>query len=214
MGWPRDYALLRAIDRVRAPPLTALDYGGFVVPERMRDANSTLATHPFGGMIVVCPWLPDVRPPSSGDISGYARFVTDVLLPRVRRETPSLSSREATGIDGVSLGGAVALRIGLQSPDIFGAVGGIQPAVSGDDYALWLERARTARMRYPSLKIRLLTSDRDYFHDEVVSLSRIWQGAGIAHDMADVVGPHDYSFNRGPGSIELLLWHDAALSRR
>jgi hypothetical protein len=37
--------------------------------------------------------------------------------------------------------------------------------------------------------------------------------AGIAHDFAEVVGPHDYSFNRGPGSIELLLWHDRALSR-
>jgi len=214
MGWPRDYALVRAIDRVRAPPLEPADYEGFVVPERLRDTNAALAARPFGGMIVVCPWLPDVRPPASGDISTYCRFVTDVLLPRVRRETPAYDSREATGIDGVSLGGVVALRIGLASPDTFGAVGGLQPALSGGDNAGWVARARAARARHADLKLRLLTSDHDYFRDEVLSLSRAWRDAGIAHDVAEVVGPHDYSFNRGPGALELLLWHDNALARR
>jgi len=214
MGWPRDYAMVRAIDRLRSPPLDSGDYEGFVVPERMRDANAALAAHPFGGMIIVCPWLPDVRPPASGDISAYCRFVTDVLLPRVHRETPAYSSREATGIDGVSLGGVVALRIGLGFPDAFGAVGGIQPALSGGDNPAWVARARAARTRHSDLKLRLLTSDHDYFHDEVMSLSRAWREAGIGHDVADVVGPHDYPFNRGPGSLELLLWHDSALVRR
>ncbi|MGA2447196.1 MAG: alpha/beta hydrolase-fold protein [Polyangiaceae bacterium] len=214
MGWPRDYALLRAIDRVRAPPLDAADYEGFVVPERLRETNAALEARSFGGMVVACPWLPDVRPPASGDISAYGRFVTDVLLPRVRRETPAYGSREATGIDGVSLGGVVAMRIGLSSPDLFGAVGGLQPALSGGDNAVWVARARAARAKHADLKLRLLTSDRDYFRDEVLSLSRAWRDAGIAHDIADVVGPHDYSFNRGPGALELLLWHDGALARR
>jgi hypothetical protein len=26
-----------------------------------------------------------------------------------------------------------------------------------------------------------------------------------------VPGPHDYPFNRGPGAIEMLLWHDRVL---
>jgi enterochelin esterase-like enzyme len=199
---------------VRSPPLDASDYEGFVVPERVRDTNAALAARPFAGLIVACPWLPDVRPPASGDISAYCRFVTDVLLPRVRRETPAFSSREATGIDGVSLGGVVALRIGLAFPDTFGAAGGIQPALSGGDNAVWVARARAARARHGDLRLRLLTSDHDYFHDEVLSLSRAWREAGIAHDVADVVGPHDYPFNRGPGAFELLLWHDSALVRR
>jgi hypothetical protein len=214
MGWPRDYALIRAIDRVRSPPLNPSDYEGFVVPDRLRDANAALAARAFGGMIVVCPYVPDVRPPASGDITSYSRFIADVLLPRVRRETPAYASREATGIDGVSLGGVVALRIGLALPDIFGAVGGIQPALSGGDNAVWVARARAARARHADLRLRLLTSDRDYFHDEVMSLSRAWRDAGVLHDVADVVGPHDYPFNRGPGALELLLWHDSALVRR
>jgi hypothetical protein len=213
LGWPRDYALVRAFDRLRAPPLTEADYEGLVEQPRMAETNSSLARHPLDGLIVVCPWLPDVRPAATGDIAALSRFVLDVLLPRVRRETPALSGPEATGIDGVSLGGAIALRIGLTSPQAFGAVGGIQPALSDGQEADWTALAQSARAARPGLGLHLLTSHQDYFRDAIVALSRAWQRAAIAHDFADVAGPHDYVFNRGPGSIELLLWHDRALRR-
>jgi iron(III)-salmochelin esterase len=213
MGWPRDYAMVRAIDRLRAPPLRERDYEGFVDRARMAATNASLAAQPFGGVIVACPWLPDVRPAPTGDISAYERYVLDLLLPRVRRDTPALISPEATGIDGVSLGAVLALRIGLTSPEAFGAVGGIQAALADGQNAEWIAVARAARARRPAMKLRLLTSHDDYFHDEIVSLSQAWRGAGIAHDFADVPGPHDYIFNRGPGSIELLTWQDRALAR-
>ncbi|HEV3192456.1 MAG TPA: alpha/beta hydrolase-fold protein, partial [Polyangiaceae bacterium] len=212
-GWPRDYALVRAFDRLRSPPLTEADYEGLTDPPRMAETNSSLARHPLDGLVVVCPWLPDVRPAATGDIEALSRFVLDVLLPRVRRETPALSSPEATGIDGVSLGGALAMRIGLTSPQAFGAVGGIQPALSDGQEADWTALAQSARALRAGLGLRLLTSHQDYFRGAIVAVSRAWQRAGIAHDFADVVGPHDYVFNRGPGSIELLLWHDRALRR-
>jgi hypothetical protein len=214
MGWPRDYALVRAIDRLRAPPLREGDYEGFVEPSRLAETNASLATTPFGGLVVACPHLPDVRPPATGDIAAYARYVTDTLLPRVRAETPALSTPEATGIDGVSLGGAIALRIGLTSSETFGAIGGIQPAFSEGQNAEWTALAQAARARRPGLRLRLLTSHDDYFHDSITGVSRAWRAAGVAHDFADVPGPHDYVFNRGPGSIELLMWHDRNLARR
>jgi hypothetical protein len=210
-GWANDYALLHAIDRLRAPPLTEADYAGFADRSRMVETNGSLARQPLGGLVVACPWLPDLAPSRASDVEAYARFILDVLLPRVRSETPAYSSPEATGIDGVSLGGAVALRIGLTFPEAFGAAGGIQPAVSESQTAEWTALARTARARRPGLKLRLLTSHDDYFHDAIVGVSRAWTVAGIGHDFAEVVGPHDYSFNRGPGSIELLMWHDRAL---
>jgi enterochelin esterase-like enzyme len=213
LGWPRDYALLRAFDRLCAPPLRAQDYEGLVDPERLDEANASLGKRPFGGLIVACPWLPDVRPATTGDVSGYAHYVLDELLPRVRAETPALSAPEATGIDGVSLGGAVALRIGLTFPEAFGAVGAIQPALSEGQNAEWTTLAQSARSARPGMKLRLLTSHDDYFRDAIVALSRSWRAAGVAHDFADVPGPHDYVFNRGPGSLELLLWHDRALAR-
>jgi hypothetical protein len=212
LGWPRDYALMRAFDRVRAPPLVPADYEGLVETPRLAETNALLARQPFRGLIVACPWLPDVHPAATGDIAAYARFLMDVLLPRVRAETPALSSPAATGIDGVSLGGVVALRIGLTSPEAFGAVGGIQPAIGDGQSSDWTALALAARARRPDLKLRLVTSLDDYFRDAVYGVSRAWGAAGIAHDFADLPGPHDYVFNRGPGSIDLLVWHDRALA--
>lgn len=213
LGWPRDYAMVRAYDRLRSPPLREGDYEGIVDSARMGEANASLAQRPFGGLIVACPWLPDVRPATTGDIAEYARFLLNVLLPRVRADTPALSTPEATGIDGVSLGGAVALRVGLTSPGAFGAVGGIQPALSEGQNTEWTALAQGARAARPGMRLRLMTSHEDYFHDAIVGVSRAWTSGGVAHDFADVPGPHDYIFNRGPGSIELLLWHDRALAR-
>jgi hypothetical protein len=210
MGWPRDYAMVRAIDRLRAPPLRVTDFEGLVEGPRLDETNASLAARPFGGLIVACPWLPDVHPAATGDIGEYTRFLLEALLPRVRAETPAMPGPEATGINGVSLGGAEALRIGLAHAEAFGAVGGIQPAVSDLPSADWTAMATAARSRRPGLKLRLLTSHDDYFHDSVVGVSRAWTAAGITHDFADVVGPHDYIFNRGPGSFDLLLWHDRA----
>jgi hypothetical protein len=213
MGWPRDYAMVRAYDRLKSPPLREADYEGIVDPSRMAEANASLAQRPFGGLVVACPFLPDVRPATTGDIADYSRFLVNVLLPRVRAETPALSAPEATGIDGVSLGGAAALRVGLTCPETFGAVGGIQPALSEGQNAEWTTLAEGARSRRPGMRLRLVTSHEDYFHDAIVGVSRAWTAGGVAHDFADVPGPHDYIFNRGPGSIELLLWHDRALAR-
>ncbi len=213
MGWPRDYAMVRAFERLRAPPLRAADYEGLVDPSRMAAANASLAKRPFAGLVVACPWLPDVHQAATADIASYARFVLDVLLPRVRRDTPALTAPEATGIDGVSLGGVIAMRIGLSSPATFGAVGGIQPAISGDRDQEWTALAQGARARNPSLSLRLLTSRDDYFREAIIGLSQAWSLAGVTHEFAELPGPHDYIFNRGPGSIELLLWHDRVLAR-
>jgi hypothetical protein len=211
LGWPRDYAMVRAFDRLRSPPLVDSDYEGFVDPGRLAQVNAELTQRPFQGLIVACPWLPDLRSASTADFAACAHFVTGELLPRVRSETPALRAPEATGIDGVSLGGVEALRIGLASPETFGAVGGIQPAFGRGEEAAWVSLAQAARAQRPSLRLRLLTSRDDYFRDATTSVSRAWNSAGIAHDFADGPGPHDYVFNRGPGSIELLVWHDRAL---
>jgi iron(III)-salmochelin esterase len=213
MGWPRDYALVRAFDRLHAPPLRESDYEGLVEPSHLIETNDALKRRPFGGVIVACPWLPDVRPAATADITAYTRFVLETLLPRVRRDTSALTAPESTGIDGVSLGGILALRIGLGSPEAFGAVGGIQPALADQQTAAWSALAVAARARRPDMKLRLVTSQFDYFRDPILALTRAWRAGGIAHDFADFPGPHDYVFNRGPGSLELLLWHDRVLQR-
>ena len=213
MGWPRDYALLRAIDRLCAPPLTGDDYEGFFDEARLKETNASLVTRPFEGLIVVCPYLPDVDLHKPAPIKEYGRYLLEVVMPRVRAELPALSDPGATGIDGVSLGGAVSLRVGLDNAGAFGAVGSLQAAIGEEQVAELTELARAARAKNAKLALRLLTSKDDYFRGAITRTSAAWRSAKIDHDFVDVPGPHDYSFNRGPGAIEMLLWHDRMLAR-
>lgn len=214
MGWPRDYALLRAIERVCAPPLTTADFETFVEPRRLAEVNRDLGARPFSGVVVICPYLPDLELRGKpGPIREYGRYLLESLLPRARRELPVVPSPAATGIDGVSLGGAVALRVGLGNADQFGAVGTLQAAIGEDQVPELSDLARAARARNPKLALRLLTSKEDYFRRAIGAQSQAWRAAGVDHEYLDLPGPHDYPFNRGPGAIEMLLWHDRVLAR-
>jgi len=215
MGWPRDYAMERAFARMASPPLVEADFEGLVENAHMANVNRALVEHPFGRLIVACPYVPDLDLSSADAMNDYGRALVSDLLPRVRAETPSLTSPEATGIDGVSLGGIVALRVGLGRPDVFGAVGALQPAIrdTAAASAELTDLAKSARGRRAGMKLRLTTSERDSFRRAVTRTSEAWRAAGIAHDFAVLPGPHDYVFNRGPGAIELLFWHDQVLVR-
>lgn len=213
MGWPKDYALLRAIDRVCSPPLTTTDFEGMVEPGRLAAHNDALAKRPFAGIVIVCPYSPDVDLRKPSQIREYAAYFMNTVLPRAKKELPVLGTPSSIGIDGVSLGGALALRIGLGNADAFGAVGTLQAAIGEDQVPEYTELARAARGKNASVQLRLLTSDKDYFRGAIRSTSKAWKAAGIDHQLDEVPGVHDYPFNRGPGAIEMLLWHDRVLTR-
>lgn len=213
MGWPKDYALLRAIERVCTPPLTTQDFEGMVEAKRLAAHNDALRARPFAGLVVVCPYSPDVDLRKPAQIREYSEYFMKTVLPRAKKELPVLGTPSSIGIDGVSLGGALALRIGFGNPEAFGALGTLQAAIGEDQVPELTELARAARAKNPSLKLRLLTSDKDYFRRALRTASTAWRTAGIEHDFEDVPGVHDYPFNRGPGAIEMLLWHDRLLAR-
>jgi enterochelin esterase-like enzyme len=212
-GWPKDYALTRAVDRLASPPLAARDFENFVTPNDLAAKNKSLLAQPYGGLVVVCPYVPDLDLKNDRDAREYGRFLLDVVLPRVLAETPALDGPEALGIDGISLGGYTALVVGLANPERFGAVSGIQPALQPSQVVEWVDKARAARARNPHLALRLATSDDDFFRGVVTRTSQAWRAAGIRHDFHQGPGPHDYVYNRGPGAYELLLWNDRALRR-
>ena len=118
---------------------------------------------------------------------------------------------EATGIDGVSLGGRVSLLAGLQRPEACGAVATLQAAFDSEDAPELTRRARAAQTKKTKLSLRLLTSDGDFFLRANRAISKAWSDAGIEHQLVEIPGPHDYPFNRGPGAYEVLLFHDRVL---
>ena len=215
-GWVDDYALGRAAERLAHPPLTPADFENFIEPARLKVLNGALAAEPYRGLIVACPYLPDVLSNDNpfGGAPPLARFLVDVLLPRLYAETPALGTPASTGIDGVSLGGRAALTVGLLRPEAFGAVATLQAAFEPDSAREIAERSRQALLKNPKLRLRLLTSSGDYYLRSLSTIHAELTHAEVPHDYLVVTGPHDYAFNRGPGALEMLAYHDRVLRGR
>lgn len=212
-GWVDDYLLPVAIERLQRPPITPDDLRGFVDEARLSRLNESLEHEPYHGLIVVCPYTPDILPADEplDKAQPLAHFVVEQLLPRVYRETPAIGTPATTGIDGVSLGGRAALGVGLLRPLAFAQVASMQAAVRSDNSEDILRRAREAKTQKPDLFVRLLTSSDDYFLKANLTLADALTAAGIRVEVVNIPGPHDYEFNRGPGAYEMLMFHDRVL---
>ena len=212
-GWIDDYWMPRALKRLGEPPLTRRDFLGMIRSDRLQAVNAALAREPYRGLVVVCPYTPDRL---AGDLpferaEPLAKFLVDDLLPRVRRETPARQESQATGIDGVSLGGRASLLAGLLRPDAFGVISTLQPAFDAREASGLAERAQRAIRRNPQLRFRLVTSSRDYYLASTREIAREFRAAGVEPNLLVVEGNHSYDFNRGPGVYEMLIFHDRSL---
>jgi hypothetical protein len=215
-GWVDDYKLSRAIGRLAQPPLAERDFEGFVDRARLLALNTTLGREPYEGLIVACPYTPDVlgREEPFTQAPLLAGFLIDTLLRKIRTDTPAIATAEATGIDGVSLGGRGAISVGLHRPEAFGAVAGVQAAFDSENTNDFAVRAERALAKNPRLKLRLLTSSEDYYLAVMRRFHAALDRKNVPHDFLVVPGPHDYAFNRGPGAIEMLVYHDRVLRGR
>ena len=206
-AWPNDYQLDRVHRRLLAPPLTARDLLEMTSPERLAKLNASLAAAPYRGLGLACPYTPHLEDPSVEGSRPFGRFLVEQLLPRLRSETGSQVDRRATGIDGVSMGGRLALFVGLTHPEVFGVVGVLQPAIKIEEAPLISALARAAMAKAP-VRLRLVTSEEDYFLPAVRAASERLHADGVEHELLVVPGTHGYDFNRGPGGADMLLWHE------
>jgi dienelactone hydrolase len=211
-AWVERYGLSKAYAALLEAPLTPASFGGLVREHELSALNAELRGRAFQGVLAVGVYTPDLLADANDPdaLSSYARWVAQVLVPKVQKTLPVASSapRQA-GVDGVSLGGMVALEVGLRHPDVFGAVGSMQPAIRGREpvLAALAEQARKAHHQ----QLRLLSSDGDPLLPVTRTLSQELRKRRIAHQLVITPGGHDYAFNRGPGAIELLHFHDRAL---
>jgi hypothetical protein len=210
-GFRDFYGVDRLDARLRAPPLTSDDLLGFTSEERLSRLNASLAAAPYRGVVLACPYAPDLADRSFAGAEAFGRFVTSALLPAARAKAGAPASPERTGIDGVSMGGRLALWIAFRFPEAFGAVGAMQPALRPNEAQAVARLAAEARARNPKLRIRLISSEEDPFLGAVEATSSAMRSAGAPHDLVVVPGPHDYEWNRGPGCAEMLLWQERAL---
>jgi iron(III)-salmochelin esterase len=213
-GWVLDYELPEAYGALQRGQVTQADYRGLVDDVHLAAVNAELAARAFEGAMVVAPYVPDLsRKGAQTSVEAYTRWLAGPLLEQVRDEFPGAArGRGSVGIDGVSLGGWLSLEAGLAHPEIFGSVGGIQPAIRGREMAL-AKRAAETRRDGQVQHLRLLTSKGDRFRGATRRLSKLLRERHVPHDLLVLPGPHDYQFNQGPGAMELLRFHTAVLER-
>jgi acetyl esterase/lipase len=209
-GWRDDYRIGRLVERLQSPPLTPKDLLDTISRDRLARLNASLKAEPFRGLSLVCPYTPDLPDKSPAGAAGFGRFVVDQLIPRARALTGTRPDRAITGIDGVSMGGRLALLVGLSRPDIFGSVGALQPALKPSEGPMISELARAAMDKFP-LELRLVSSEADPFLPAVRAISDRLRADGVVHELLIAQGNHDYTWNRGPGGAEMLLWHERVL---
>lgn len=209
-GWRDDYHLDRARKRLVAPPLTKADFHGHVTDERLAALNASLAAQSYRGVAVACPYTPALGNPSPRAAQGFAKFVVESLLPKAAAVAGTKLERARTGIDGVSMGGRLALLLGFLHPEVFAAVGALQPAIATSEADELAELAAKAHARKP-IAIRLVSSEKDPFLAAVQALGAALARRALPHQVVITPGPHDYVWNRGPGSYEMLLWHERVL---
>lgn len=213
LGWVVDYALPSAFGALQRGRLSESDYGGMVRADHLAHVNAALRARPFGGLLVISPYTPDLlaQPVGGPEIKQFADWVAGELLMQVRSRFEAASTARArTAIDGVSLGGRMALEVGFAHPETFGAVGATQPAITGHEQAF----ADLAATLTPMPTIRLLSSQDDPYLASTRKLSEALRQREVAHALSVVPGPHNARFNRGPGGLEMLLYYDRELGGR
>ncbi len=207
-----DYGLLTAwkwlagTPQSTQPPLT----------ERYRlELQRNLREQPFSGMVVLMPFVPDIFQKdrmfsSNHDYAPVLRHFAE----RALRELPVDDDRARWALDGISLGGRVALATGPLLADRFGTVAAIQAAIDEKELSTLRRLMHEAQLAHPELHYSLVTSEQDYFREVLFEFHQALDSGGVKHEFTLLPGDHSYAFNRGPGATHLLLYHDRRVNPR
>lgn len=211
-AWVERYGLGTAYARLRRPPVGRTSRQVNLLSDaQMSAANGSLAALPFRGMVIACPFTPNLSKMSSEKVDAYANWIVDVVIPRARKEAPILAGPHFTALDGVSLGGLVGVEILVRRPEIFGGWGSIQGAFNAVRLPFYADRLSLTLGRRPHEAmpaVRLATSDADPFRATNVAFANLLTKSGVENELVVHSGLHDQVFLREAATLEMLLWHD------
>lgn len=210
-AWIERYGLGSAWQRLKdAPhvPLAPTSRRGEWTPERLAEINAELTTQAFRGFIMACPSMPNPR--GAAEVTDYARWVEDKLVPRVRREAPVEIDAARTMLCGVSLGGWVSLEILVRAPHLFGGWAGVQTAINTAAATRFADKLAAGWRGAPRPTL-VLTSTQDHWRASSEALAKALASRGMKSDYRVIPGPHDQPWLREAGTVETLAWLDRAL---
>lgn len=207
-AWLDRYGLGSSYARLRRPPVSSILRRKDLTDARAGELNEELKKTPLGGLVLICPFTPNVWSfrDTPGTLSALASFVTGELLERVGREIPEADTGRL-GVDGCSLGGFVSLEVFARKPAMFSSFGVVQPAIGHRQIPGYVEalKGRTG------LPVHVESSQADPYLMVSKDLHAALHKAGVRSEFLAPPGPHDQPFLRDVGTLEMLLWHDRAL---
>ncbi|MFC1833419.1 alpha/beta hydrolase [Thermodesulfobacteriota bacterium] len=209
LAWLDFYKTDEAVRALGDSRLESGDFRGFVTPRQLEGFNQQLQDHPYGGIILVCPYSPPLRASAELEDPQYEAFIVKELIP-ILKERYRVS---AIGVDGVSMGGARSMFYGFKYPELFSSIGSLQGAF-GPFFPVYEELVKKNKDELKRRDIQLVTSDRDPLAPSVRRMHQLLTVNGIPHGFSVLTGPHDYIFNQGPGSLALLVFHNKSLGKR
>jgi len=211
-AWSERYGLCEAHARLCRPPVRRLlDDAVYLTDARLDELARELEQNPFRGLAVACPFTPNVfrAGPTAAVLDRYAAWLVERVVPELERELGVRAPK--VGLDGVSLGGYVALEVFLRRPSAFATVGSLQAAIRPELAESYAERFSRAFEADGSRPLRVATSSWDPGRAANEKLVASLSKRHIAATVSVPPGPHDQRFLREAGTLELLLWHDRAL---
>jgi enterochelin esterase-like enzyme len=214
-AWQDRYGLPEAYARLAAPPVArTLATKRYLSDQRLSEINRELAAAPFPDLNLVCAFTPNPFKvnPSAPLLDRYAAYIEQALLPAVRAALPSLAGPQHLGVDGVSLGGYVALEIFLRKPELFGVVGTMQGAFGKALAEVYARRIAEAVTKVGPRVVHVTTTTFDPFREAALLLARRLKERGLNATLTLAEGPHDQTFLREAGTLEMLLFQAKALT--
>lgn len=213
-AWAERYGLLTSYERLLGPPVDrGLRRKSFLRAPRAEAIHRQLAMHPFRGMVLVCPYTPNVfRMNTAQALDDYAAWLVEVLLPEVRSRTPVRNGMRWTGLDGCSLGGFISFQVFQRRPEAFFTCGGVQAAIGKGIGTQYAQRFHDIVQRLGPRRFHVETSTEDPYHDANVELARQLARRGLDHRLRVPPGPHNQPWLIEVGTLEMLLWHDRQLA--
>jgi enterochelin esterase-like enzyme len=154
-------------------------------------AGSGMQAGELPAAILVMPLVPEpLFSKSDGGPGSYEEEVLEGLLPFVSTTWPI----ERWSIAGISRGGVWALEIGLRNPEVFESVAAFSPALAVNDARVAYDPLAVASsgMRLP-VWVFLGAGQTDWARPKTEALDEALTGAGLAADLAIVLGDHETS---------------------
>ncbi len=212
-AWAERYGMASSYQRLLRPPVErGLSRLRYLRASRAEAINRQLTLKPFRGMILVCPYTPNVfKMNTPRALDDYAAWLVDVVLPEVRARTPARTDTRATGLDGCSLGGFISFKVFQRRPEAFFTIGGVQAAIGAGAARPYAKRFEQIVARHGPRRIHVETSGQDPYHDANVALARELERRGLRHELRVPPGPHNQPWLIEVGTLEMLLWHDRHL---